>query len=577
VVAYNLYTDAENTVRISSMLEELNHTMPEIFEDCSEGEMNYECFSRILLGKSLGDVSETTFTMAQEICTACVQDTAMNIIAKETHVTQQHINQNSVGGVNDRRWWLELLVACVIFLNALAIGLSQDIYSESASWSILEVLFTAFFVVELLVKVCRHGLFNHFFGWDWKWNLFDFVVVSTAVVDLAVVILTALGLWSIGSSDLNRITVMRIARLVRITRLMRLLRMRAFKELLLMVNGIIGGLRTLFWAFILLSCIVYIQGVLLNQLMKDWKLRLEEGGFRLTASDSNVYDHYELLFSNLFRSCLTILRCYLGDCSFPNGTPIIPHFLAVHGPFVIIFYVASNLFVLFGVFNLIMAVFVENTLEAAKTNQQRRHNLRYKEHVRLAQKLQQLVHKLCGGESEKEPGVASEPKGLWNRWRYVLRAFTGSSSLAIKASFPGRLHLAIAKPDFERAMAGDEAQEMLDELEVSLSNRSKLFDILDSNGNGSLDLSEVVEGIMKLRGPADKGDIVCTSLMLRSLQKNFLSVKVAIRTNTAQLERTEAKLRNLEALLEQRGAEGFFPGPHHKLAGLSHEASRPSS
>merc|ERR1719329_1841102 len=48
-----------------------------------------------------------------------------------------------------------------------------------------------------------------------------------------------------------------------------------------------------------------------------------------------------------------------------------------------------------------------------------------------------------------------------------------------------------------------------------------LFDTLDADGSGSLDLPELVSGIMKLRGAADKGDIVASLLSVRHMQKTL--------------------------------------------------------
>ena len=42
---------------------------------------------------------------------------------------------------------------------------------------------------------------------------------------------------------------------------------------------------------------------------------------------------------------------------------------------------------------------------------------------------------------------------------------------------------------------------------------------------GYLAVSELAEGIMRLRGPADKGDIVAAVLMMRCLQKNVRQIE----------------------------------------------------
>merc|ERR1712032_1147383 len=91
----------------------------------------------------------------------------------------------------------------------------------------------------------------------------------------------------------------------------------------------------------------------------------------------------------------TTFRCLTDGCSSPDGTPLPVHMQETHGWLFVCMYVFSVLFVLCGVFNLIAAVFVENTLDAAKSDAEKRKELRYKEHIKTAQSLQALVLKLC--------------------------------------------------------------------------------------------------------------------------------------------------------------------------------------
>merc|ERR1719183_3067515 len=101
----------------------------------------------------------------------------------------------------------------------------------------------------------------------------------------------------------------RLARLTRLLRLVRVLRMRIFKELLVMVKGVLAGMRTLFWAFVMFLAMVYACAVLLRQTV---------------GLDRHVMnDQYRtVLFGTIRWSWFTSFRCLMGDCSLPNGTPI---------------------------------------------------------------------------------------------------------------------------------------------------------------------------------------------------------------------------------------------------------------
>merc|ERR1719221_30985 len=84
-----------------------------------------------------------------------------------------------------------------------------------------------------------------------------------------------------------------------------------------------------------------------------------------------------------------------------------------------------------------------------------------------------------------------------------------------------RLNWRITHEVFNQVMMDPEVQRMMDDLEISVSNRDKLFDVLDSDSSGSLDVAEIIQGLMKLRGPADKGDVVSALLTIRTLHKSF--------------------------------------------------------
>merc|ERR1719329_139073 len=65
------------------------------------------------------------------------------------------------------------------------------------------------------------------------------------------------------------------------------------------------------------------------------------------------------------------------------------------GALLVLIYWLCFLAVTFGLFNLIMAVFVENTMEAAKHDERKRRQARQHEHSQVARKLQKLVLQIC--------------------------------------------------------------------------------------------------------------------------------------------------------------------------------------
>merc|ERR1711920_985664 len=100
-------------------------------------------------------------------------------------------------------------------------------------------------------------------------------------------------------------------------------------------------------------------------------------------------------------------------------------------------------------------------------------------------------------------------------------------------------------------------KDLLEDLEISVSNHTKLFDIIDSNGSGTLDVGELIEGLMKLRGPADKGDVVCAALMVRSTQRHLRRLEADLYKRHEKYEAAQERLR--QSLIGIEGMLGRAP------------------
>merc|ERR1719277_955080 len=71
-------------------------------------------------------------------------------------------------------------------------------------------------------------------------------------------------------------------------------------------------------------------------------------------------------------------------------------------------------------------------------------------------------------------------------------------------------------------------QQILRELDIADEEQLDLFDTLDVDGGGTIDLEELVQGIAKLRGDARRSDIVGVALMVRSLQDSIVELEQAL-------------------------------------------------
>jgi len=460
-------------------------------KDMQVDELTFEGFWVMILQHDIEQVvGQEPATLIHEVREFYVRFTTEQTIIDRTRVNRAVLDKSIKDSKIPR--WLEPSIGLVILVNACTIGISQDFAQESALWTIVECTCTFVFVIELCIKLRCVGACEHFFGLGWAWNWFDFAIIIIGVMDVCFLLLDLMHIQ--GLPSFGGITIVRLVRLLRIARLVRLLRMRFFKELTLIVNGVLTGLKTLCWAFVFLAVLVYILGVLMKQLLDPASFARacadSQDDPSCTHSEAFLLDSNGLLFSTVFRSMFTVFRCLIGDCAGPDGVPLAPHLMDSLGNMFTLGYLVVMCFVLFGVFNLVMAIFVENTLEAARVSQQKRHQARKTEDIRVAQELREIVLRIC---TRRPDSQAQEEE----------------------------MQMAVTREVFEEVMQDPKVMRILEDLEISVMDHAKLFDIIDSNGSGQLDIPEIIEGLMKLRGPADKGDVVCAALMVRSVQREL--------------------------------------------------------
>ena len=77
----------------------------------------------------------------------------------------------------------------------------------------------------------------------------------------------------------------------------------------------------------------------------------------------------------------------------------------------------------------------------------------------------------------------------------------------------------ISREEFVEICADPGFCELLGELDIAKEDHPALFDTLDVDLGGTLDVNELIAGIGKLRGDARKSDIVSVMLSVRQLHR----------------------------------------------------------
>merc|ERR1712061_514639 len=94
-------------------------------------------------------------------------------------------------------------------------------------------------------------------------------------------------------------------------------------------------------------------------------------------------------------------------------------------------------------------------------------------------------------------------------------------------------------------------------LDISDVEGHELFDTLDADGNGNLDLAELMEGIAKLRGEARRSDIVAMGLTIKSVQAEL---KEHITQQMGAWQQTQKELKSVSPVMRRMSQENLLSG-----------------
>ncbi|CAE7030629.1 Scn11a [Symbiodinium natans] len=411
---------------------------------------------------------------------------------------------------------LDIIPACVIMVNAAVAGLSADMDPDSPVWQILEIGFTIFFIAEILVKARIFTVREFLLGPDWYWSWFDVLCVVLALVDLFANAVTAeLSETTTSNStsteteggDASVAGSLKMLKLARLGRIIRLLKFKIFTELKLMIQGVFTGLRVLFWAVVLLLLCMYLLGVVTKTFF--WK-----------------HPEFETVPDAMF----TNFRCFTDGCADLDGRPLQERLRREDGGGIFMFaYILLFLFVTIGIFNLIMAVFIDNVADGSTKKRQRElgENAPRTEWV-LATSLRHLIMANIFHDETKDMSEEERIKVL-NEKLEKLREMYGytphtaqeyeSLADAIRTEMVER-KVVVTQEQFNRWLSQEkELINKLEDAEIDLSCKSDLFEVLDADLSGELEFDEMVDGLLKCRGPVSKTDIISIRLKTALLVK----------------------------------------------------------
>lgn len=410
----------------------------------------------------------------------------------------------------------QLGISGVIVANAIYIGIETDLscpegdtecQASEPNWYIPEAVFTTIFTLELLCRIfTEQGLF--FLD---SWNNFDFVLVTLAFLDTYI-------LKYIPATEMpggGVFVALRVLRLLRLARIVRLLRF--FKELWLLVVGVVDAMRTLVWAWILMALIVYIFAIL------------------AVRTIGQPYKDQDEDMDTFFGNVPTAMFC-LFTVMTTEGWAAVARASMRHEPVSAFFFIFFLGCTTFAVMNVVVAVIVENTLD-------------------------QAVHQkddLQSRAQEEQRSAATK----------ILEIF-----YAADQDNNGNL----TKTEFLEALERPDVVKYLHEVGIDVRQAENLFDILDFDDSGELDASEFLQGVLKARGEAKAKDILAVQCdiwraerqMLREAERLQRSTMHEVREVTQRMDKLMQGIADLEHTTAGTGTRAGASLPAAPLLGAN--------
>lgn len=351
--------------------------------------------------------------------------------------------------------------AGLILSNSIFIGFQTDWTMQNIgaqptpALKTISLIYMVAFSIELLLRIASEK--KKFLSRDnqnLNWNVFDSLLVISSWVEE---IMTSLNTTDI---DMSAMQMLRITRLIRVLRVIRV--MRVFSDLRKMVQGIISSLRSLVWCLLLLLLIMFTFGVAFMQVAAGEMEKIQSSPDADHGLDlEEIYRHFGSLMG-------TIFTLYMSICGGLDWSEASNALMTIHpimgGLFAV--YIA---FAVFCVLNIVTGVFVENATKITQQN---------------------------------DTNAIMDELAIRDMWSEEVESLFRTAD----ADASGELDWA----EFEICLNEERVQKYFRRMGLSLDPESvyALFQLLDFDGDGTVDMHEFVEGCTHVHGNARSLDVV---------------------------------------------------------------------
>eukprot|EP00929_Paragymnodinium_shiwhaense_P035791 TRINITY_DN19284_c0_g2_i1.p1 TRINITY_DN19284_c0_g2~~TRINITY_DN19284_c0_g2_i1.p1 ORF type:complete len:713 (-),score=169.34 TRINITY_DN19284_c0_g2_i1:64-2202(-) len=348
----------------------------------------------------------------------------------------------------------EAVCGAIILINAVYVGVQSQIQmkeaiskeTENVSWLLPDFLFCMCFSIEFFIRAYAQGRRKFFTSETHLWNYFDGINVLFSIVDM---VSTLLDLQVSGA-----LSVLRLARLARILRILRLSgKLPLVRNLTVMLHSVTVSFGSIVPALMLFAMTVYIFGVGIMQGAIQY-IRLEEDGDESVKMDKELLALY---FGSIESVFWTLIACVSGGHDWANVAEPIVH-IGVGYAFLFLIYI---MFTIFALLNILTGVFVNAASQTSTLTRE------IATDSAIAEMMMYEVHLMSLFKS-----ADMEADGL------------------------------LSQEEFALLMGDERNRAFLNALHLDFNCIERVFEVMDQDGSGQLDLAEFVETCVSLRGEA---------------------------------------------------------------------------
>eukprot|EP00931_Biecheleriopsis_adriatica_P020640 TRINITY_DN13730_c0_g1_i1.p1 TRINITY_DN13730_c0_g1~~TRINITY_DN13730_c0_g1_i1.p1 ORF type:complete len:561 (-),score=102.96 TRINITY_DN13730_c0_g1_i1:16-1698(-) len=392
----------------------------------------------------------------------------------------------------------ETAVGAFIILNLCLFVYETDLTAEPQSAEIPDWLeaanVTLFVLYAMEVAVRLLAMQGEFFHGVLNWNTFD---LSLVMMDCCLLIVRSI------IPDLKQSAFVRLLRICRSLRIVKVLRMfPALRELYIMLHSLMGALKAMLWAAVMLVMVLTIFACaaveLINPLVRE-------------LSAENIFegcDRCHRAFASVFDAQVTFFQQVVAGDSWGLVTiPIIERY-----PLTTPFFMLVVVTIQFGILNLILAAIVDQANKATEDDTY----FQAMSRKQAYQKAKEVLSQICK-ELDRD----------------------SSGTIKIDELMEGYETM----PEFAHQMRF---------LDVSKNDINILFSVLDADGSGQVEYDEFIEQLFKMQNQ----DIGVVIAFVRSYIQEICRV---VHSHTKEFEAQKFRNEEVLRLLKQDAKASLQP------------------